>query len=137
MYAIVADVERYPQFVPWCTGTRILRREPAGSGEVIWAEMRIGYKALREHYTSRAELDPIDHRIDVTQTEGPFRRLENHWHFTPLEQGCRVDFSLVFEFRNRILGQVAAAVLGPVMSRMTHAFEHRAKHLSEKALKKL
>jgi coenzyme Q-binding protein COQ10 len=135
MYAIVSDVERYPEFVPWCTGLRVLKRERAGQGEVMWAETQIGYKALREHYTSRVELDPGARRIDVTQTKGPFRRLENHWRFTPTARGCRVDFSILFEFKSQFLGRVAAAVLGPVMSRMTDAFEQRARVLSKEPQK--
>ena len=78
IYAIVADVERYPEFVPWCAGLRILKREPAPFGEVMWAETLIGYKTLRERYTSRVELNPSAGRVDVEQTQGPFRQLKNH-----------------------------------------------------------
>jgi coenzyme Q-binding protein COQ10 len=131
IYAIVADVGRYPEFVPWCEGLRILGREPAPFGEVMWAETLIGYKTLRERYTSRVEMNPSARRIDVTQTEGPFRQLENHWRFTPLGRSCRVDFSISFEFRSRMLGRIAGAALGLVMSRMTHAFETRAGVLSQ------
>ncbi len=134
MYAIVADVERYPEFVPWCAELRIVKRERAPFGEVMWAETLVGYKSLRERYTSRVELDPAARRIDVTQTEGPFRQLENHWRFAPRAEGCRVDFSILFEFRSRVLGRIAGAALGLVMSRMTDAFEARAGALSEKSL---
>jgi coenzyme Q-binding protein COQ10 len=133
IYAIVADVERYPEFVPWCAALRILKREPAPFGEVMWAETLIGYKALRERYTSRVELNPVAGRIDVEQTAGPFRQLENHWRFTPLSRNCRVDFSIRFEFRSRTLGRIAGAALGLVMSRMTDAFETRAGVLSQQA----
>src|SRR5438045_8935365 len=74
IYAIVADVERYPEFVPWCAGLRILGREPMPWGEVLWAETLVGYKALRERYMSRVELEPAIRRIDVVETEGPFRQ---------------------------------------------------------------
>ena|ERR1700722_6438404 len=130
MYAIVADVERYPEFVPWCARLRILRREPEGDREIMFAETLVGYKALREKYTSRVVLDPHAYAVDVTQTEGPFRQLENHWRFTPEGDGCRVEFSILFEFKSRVLGMVAAAALAPVMSRMTDAFEERARRLS-------
>jgi coenzyme Q-binding protein COQ10 len=133
MFGIVADVERYPEFVPWCAGLRILRREPAPFGEVMWAETLVGYRSLRERYTSRVELDPAARRIDVTETEGPFQQLENHWRFTPLAERCRVDFSILFEFRSRMLGRIAGTALGLVMSRMTHAFEARAHLLSKQA----
>lgn len=132
IFGIVADVERYPEFVPWCAGLRVLRREPAPFGEVIWAETLVGYRSLRERYTSRVELDRQGRRIDVNQTEGPFRQLENHWRFTPVDEGCRVDFSIVFEFRSRLLGHIAGAALALVMGRMTDAFEARARALSEK-----
>ena len=132
IYAIVADVERYPEFVPWCAGVRILRREPAPFGEVLFAETLVGYRSLRERYTSRVELDPAQRRIDVEQTEGPFRRLENHWRFAAVPGGCRVDFSILFEFRSRMLGRLAGAALALVMGRMTDAFEARARVLSKK-----
>ena len=132
IYRIVADVERYPEFVPWCAGLRILGREPTSWGEVLLAETLVGYKALRERYTSRVELEPF-RRIDVTHTEGPFKQLENHWRFAPAGNGCRVDFSILFEFRSRILGRVAGAALGLVMMQMTHAFEARAGALSQQS----
>ena len=132
MYAIVADVERYPQFVPWCTGLRVLKRAAEGPRETLIAETLVGYKSLRERYTSRVLLDPAARTIDVMQTEGPFRQLENHWRFTPEGKGCRVDFSIVFEFKSRVLGMVAGAVLGPVMTRMTDAFESRAREMAKR-----
>lgn len=134
MFGIVADVERYPEFVPWCSGLRILRRERAPFGEVMWAETLVGYRSLRERYTSRVELDERARRIDVRQTEGPFRQLENHWRFAPVPGGSRVDFSILFEFRNRVLGRIAGTALGLVMSRMTDAFEKRAAALSKTPL---
>jgi coenzyme Q-binding protein COQ10 len=132
MYAIVADVERYPEFVPWCAGLRVLTREQRGTQEVMTAETLIGYKSLRERYTSRVLLDPVARSIDVTQITGVFRNLENHWRFTPQGENCRVDFSILFEFKSRMLGMVAATVLGPVMSRMTDAFESRARDLAKR-----
>jgi len=131
MYAIVADVERYPQFVPWCAGLRVLSREKQGGRETMIAETLVGYKSLRERYISRVLLDPVARTVDVVQTEGPFRQLENHWRFSPEGESCRVEFSILFEFRSRMLGMVAAAVLGPVMSRMTDAFEARARELAK------
>jgi coenzyme Q-binding protein COQ10 len=132
MYRVVADVERYPEFLPWCVGLRVLSRASEGKREIIIAEMLVGYKAIRERYTSRVLLDPTTRRIDVAQTEGPFRQLENHWRFVPEGPGCRVDFSITFEFKNRVLGLVANAALGHVMLRMSDAFEARAKVLSQK-----
>ena len=134
MFDVVADVERYPEFLPWCTDLRVLSRNRRDAREIIMAEMFVGYKSFRERYTSRVELDRMERTIDVMQTEGVFRQLENHWKFTPESAGARVDFSIVFEFRSRMLGLVADTVLGPVMLRMSHAFEARAKALSQKSL---
>jgi coenzyme Q-binding protein COQ10 len=130
MYAVVADVEKYPEFLPWVVALRVLRREVVRDRDVIFAEMAVGYGALRERYTSRVVLDPKDRRIDVVQTEGPFKILENHWHFTPSETGSVVEFSIVFQFKNRLLNAVASAALEKVMFRMADAFEARAKALS-------
>ncbi len=134
MYAIVADIERYPDFLPWCAGLRVLSRAAQDSRETVMAEMLVGYKSLRERYTSRVILDSHMRTIDVVQTDGPFRQLENHWRFTPVGQNCRVDFAITFEFKNRVLGLVANAALGHVMLRMSDAFEARAKALSQKSL---
>jgi coenzyme Q-binding protein COQ10 len=134
MYAIVADVERYPEFVPWTVSLRILKREPFGEGEVLTAETVVGFRALRERYKSRVVLDPKARTVDVTQVDGVFRELENHWRFTPEDDGCRVDFSIRFKFKSRMLETVAGAAFGLVVTQMTNAFEDRAKKLSEKPL---
>ena len=127
MYAVVSDVEKYPQFLPWVLALRILSRRERG----LTAEMAVGYGALRERYTSEVFLDPKAHRIDVTQTKGPFKTLENHWQFTPREQGCEIAFSILFEFKSRLLHSVAGAKFEKVMLKMADAFEARAKNIQE------
>lgn len=134
MFAIVADVERYPEFVPWTVSLRILKREPFGEGEVLTAETVVGFRALRERYKSRVVLDPKTRAIDVTQVDGVFRELENHWRFTPEGTGCRVDFSISFEFKSKMLTAMAGSAFGLVVTQMTRAFEDRARKLSEKPL---
>jgi coenzyme Q-binding protein COQ10 len=135
MYAVVADVEKYPRFLPWVVALRILAREHALNRDVLTAEMAVGYGALREKYTSRVILDPAAHTIDVAQTSGPFKQLENHWRFAPTEQGgCRIDFSLAYEFKSRILNAVAGAAFGKVYIKMADAFEARAKALSDQPM---
>jgi coenzyme Q-binding protein COQ10 len=134
MYAVVADVEKYPEFLPWVVALRVLRREIVRDREVLFAEMAVGYGALRERYTSRVVLDPKERRIDVVQTDGPFRQLENHWQFTPAETGCTVTFSIAFEFRSRFLNAIAGAAFEKVMFRMADAFEARAKALSDQSV---
>lgn len=132
MYAVVADVEKYPQFLPWVTGLRIVRRL---SDTVFDSEMRVGFAGLSERYISRVTVDPVAHSIDVVKTEGgPFRQLENHWRFTPKGEGCSVDFSIAFAFRNPLLNAVAGKAFEIVMLQMASAFEARAKALSQKAL---
>ena len=137
MFEVVADVERYPEFLPWCVALRVLSREHVKSRDVLSAEMAVGYGALREKYTSRVILDRNARTIDVAQTSGPFKQLENHWRFTPTPEGCQVDFSLTYEFRNRVLNAVAGAAFGKVYVKMADAFEARAKELSDQSVKQL
>jgi coenzyme Q-binding protein COQ10 len=134
MFQVVADVEQYPKFLPWVTELRVLSREHVKNRDVVSAEMAVGYGALREKYTSRVILDPVAHTIDVAQTSGPFKQLENHWRFTPHARGCEVQFSLTYEFRNRVLNAVAGAAFGKVYVRMADAFEARAKQLSDQPM---
>jgi coenzyme Q-binding protein COQ10 len=132
MYAVVADVEKYPEFLPWVVALRVLSRR----GDGLTAEMAVGYGALRERYISDVRLDPVERRIDVVQVhegkrEGPFKRLENHWHFTPSAEGCEIAFSILFEFKSRLLHSVAGAKFEKVMLKMADAFEARAKDIKE------
>jgi len=136
MFQVVADVEQYPKFLPWVVALRVLSREQVNGRAVVMAEMAVGYGALREKYTSRVILDAPARTIDVAQTTGPFKVLENHWRFTPEEGGCRVDFSLAYEFKNRILNAVAGAAFGKVYVKMADAFEERAKALSDQTMQK-
>lgn len=128
MYRVVSEVERYPEFLPWVLGLRVKSR----SGNVVIAEMMVGYKGFREKYTSKVVLDPEALTVDVGQTEGPFRKLENHWRFTSKgPDACEVNFTIDFEFRNRLLGAVAGAAFEKALLKMTEAFEARAAALSE------
>jgi coenzyme Q-binding protein COQ10 len=124
MYALVADVERYPEFLPWCVGARIKERR----ADFINADLVIGFRMFRERFTSRVRLDPPTH-IDVAYAEGPFRYLNNHWSFEPAPGGCRVDFFVDFEFRSRLLQKVIEVLFGEAVRRMVAAFEGRAKQL--------
>ena len=130
MYGVVADVERYPEFLPWVVALRVKSRAREGDREIIMAEMAVGYRALRERYTSKVTLDPVSRTIDVVAVEGPFRVLENHWRFTPDGEGARVDFRVAFEFSSRLLQMAAAQAFGNVLFKMTDAFEARAASLS-------
>src|SRR6201997_3866870 len=101
LFALVADVERYPEFLPWCVGARVRERTP----QQIVADLIIGFRMFRERFTSRVKLDP-PHRIDVAYTEGPFRYLNNYWVFDKVADGCRIDFFVDFEFKSRLLQRV-------------------------------
>jgi coenzyme Q-binding protein COQ10 len=126
MYAVVSDVEKYPQFLPWVVALRVLARRENG----LTAEMAVGYGALRERYTSDVRLDPEARTIDVVEIKGPFKCLENHWRFTPKEDGCEVEFSIQFEFNSRLLHGVAGKAFEKVLLKMSDAFEARAAALS-------
>lgn len=128
MYAVVSDVEKYPQFLPWVVALRVLSR----AKNHLKAEMAVGYGALRERYTSDIRLDPAQRRVDVAQIAGPFKTLENHWRFIPQGEGCDIEFSIQFEFKSRLLHGVAGAKFEKVMLKMTDAFEARAKAIQEK-----
>jgi coenzyme Q-binding protein COQ10 len=125
MFRLVADVERYPEFLPWCLAARVRRRE----GPVMWADLIIGFKLLRERFTSRVELDEPASRINVRYTEGPFKHLDNHWLFEPHPNGCRIDFFVDFEFRSRMLQQVMGLFFNEAVRLMVNSFENRAKQL--------
>jgi coenzyme Q-binding protein COQ10 len=124
LFALVADVERYPEFLPWCVGARIRERSP----QLVVADLVIGFRMFRERFTSRVALDP-PRRIDVAYTEGPFRYLDNHWTFERLPEGCRIDFFVDFEFKSRVLQRVIGMLFGEAVRRMVAAFEHRAEQL--------
>jgi len=124
VFDLVADIERYPEFLPWCVGARIRERRD----NVILGDLLIGWRMVRERFTSRVTLNRPD-RIDVEYTEGPFRYLKNHWVIERRPGGCLVDFYVDFEFRSRFLQGVISALFNEAVKRMVSAFEKRAKEL--------
>lgn len=131
MYALVADIERYPEFLPWNSAARVRSRRPAEDGsEVVEADLVISFKVFRERFGSRVTLWPAQKRIDTEYLDGPFKYLRSGWSFADLpEGGCKVEFFVDFEFRNAILGKVIGVVFGEAMSRIVRAFEDRARVL--------
>jgi len=129
MFDLVADIGRYPEFLPWCSGARITSRQMQTDGrEVVLADLIIGYKAFRGAYTSRVLLDRAAMKIDVTHTKGPFRHLNNHWVFLPRpEGGCLIDFMIDFEFQNPVIRKLIELVFTEAIHRMVQAFETRAR----------
>jgi len=127
MFDLVADVERYPEFVPLCQSLRVRRRMQVAGKDVIVADMTVAYKVIRESFTSRVALDRPNLEILVEYLEGPFRRLNNRWNFRPAGDGiCDVDFFIAYEFRSRTLGMLMGAMFDAAFRRFSTAFEHRA-----------
>ncbi len=125
LFNLVADVEQYPRFLPWCLAARIKKRD----GNVFHADLVIGFKMVRERFTSRVALSDGD-RIDVSYTEGPFRYLNNHWIFEPAEDGnTNIDFFVDFEFKSPFLQRIMGALFNEAVRRMVAAFERRAEQL--------
>jgi coenzyme Q-binding protein COQ10 len=123
LFALVADVERYPEFLPWCLACRITRRETA---TIFFADLVIGFKVVREQFSSRVQLNH-PYRIDVAYEEGPFRYLTNHWCFEPDgDDACVLDFYIDFEFRSRALQALIGKLFNEAVQRMVNAFERRA-----------
>lgn len=123
LFDLVADVERYPEFLPWCIGARIRsRRENA-----LVADLIIGFKGFRESFTSEVTLDQAAMRIDVAYRDGPFKYLNNHWIFNAQPDGaCEIDFFVDFEFRSRLLQRIIGILFNEAVRRMVAAFEARA-----------
>jgi coenzyme Q-binding protein COQ10 len=133
MFDLVADIERYPEFVPLCRAMRVIRRTQLAEREVIVAEMTVAYKLIRESFTSRVTLDRAKQTILVEYLNGPFSRMENRWSFRPAgeEAGraqaqCEVEFFISYEFRNRTLAMLMGAIFDTAFRRFASAFERRA-----------
>jgi len=126
LFDLVADIERYPEFLPWCVAARIRSCDET----MVVADLVIGFKMIRERFTSRVKLDRPNYRIDVAYTEGPFRYLNNHWVFEGQPDGStRLDFFVDFEFRSVMLQKIIGVLFNEAVRRMVAAFETRAKAL--------
>jgi coenzyme Q-binding protein COQ10 len=130
MYDLVGSVALYPKFLPWCTAARITKRVEFDDRIQLDADLVISFKLFREKFASRVVLHKEAKRIDVAYLEGPFKYLNNHWEFIPLENGsCEVDFFVDFEFKSKVLQTVIGVVFGEAMQRIVRAFETRAQEL--------
>ena len=130
IFDLVADVALYPEFIPWCVGARVYDRE----GDQFTADLLIGYKQLREKYTSQVVCTPPtgDHgecAIDVSLIRGPFHHLHNHWKFYPDGEGTRVEFHLDFHFRTKMLEKLIGGFFFKATQKMVEAFRSRAETL--------
>jgi coenzyme Q-binding protein COQ10 len=128
MFALVADVERYPEFVPLCRDLKVRKRDDRGEGvEVLVADMTVAYKLVREAFRSRVTLDRPKRQILVEYLEGPFSHMDNRWTFRPTGEGaCEVEFFIDYEFRSRTLGLLMGAMFDAAFRRFAAAFERRA-----------
>jgi coenzyme Q-binding protein COQ10 len=128
MFDLVADMQRYPEFVPLCQSMRIRKRSTGGEGiETVVAEMTVSYKLLRETFTSRVTLDRPNLQILVEYLNGPFSRMQNRWDFHPVaEQVCDVEFFISYEFKSRMFAMLMGAVFDAAFRRFSQAFERRA-----------
>ena len=136
MFALVADIERYPEFVPLCRGLRVRRRERSAAGlETLIADMEVGYKAIRETFASRVALDPAGLKIRVEYVDGPFSRLENVWSFrdSPEGGGSTVEFFIAYDFRSRLLAVVMGSMFDVAFRKFSAAFEARADEIYGRA----
>jgi coenzyme Q-binding protein COQ10 len=128
MFDLVADVERYPEFVPLCSSLKVRRRIEGSEGVLILvADMTVAYKLIHESFVSRVTLDRPNLQVLVEYLEGPFSHLENRWTFRPTgERTCEVRFFISYEFRSRMLGLLLGSMFDLAFRRFATAFEQRA-----------
>jgi coenzyme Q-binding protein COQ10 len=130
MYDLVADVAKYPQFLPWCAAARIRRTYAAGEAQVLEADLVISFKVFRERFGSRVTLHAEDRRIDTEYLDGPFKYMKSDWQFADAaDGGCNISVHVDFEFKNAILQGIIGVVFNEAMQRVVKAFEARAADL--------
>lgn len=133
MYALVSDVESYPEFIPWTTGARVRDRKGTPTGEEMIADLIVSFKVFRERYTSRVTLVPPEEggdgsaKVDVVAIDGPFQKLETLYTFTPRpDGGCTMGLDVEFAFNSRLMQRAAGMAFDLAFKRVTAAFENRA-----------
>lgn len=131
MFALVSDVEKYPQFLPMCEALSIRSRKVKDGKTFLIADMTVGYKLIRETFTSQVFLKPEENVIDVKYVDGPFRYLDNRWTFKPVGDGseCDVEFFIDYEFKSRTLGLLMGSMFDLAFRKFSEAFEKRADHI--------
>ena len=136
MFALVADVEHYPEFVPLCQKLRVIQRTKNPDGtETIIADMTAAYKLIRETFTSRVTLDRANRRILVEYLRGPFSNLQNRWTFEPCDDKCcEVTFFISYEFKSRMLATLMGSMFEMAFQRFAAAFEKRADAIYPRAM---
>ena len=134
LFSLVLDIEKYPQFLPWCRAARIVNREENGA---FLGELMISFSHLTERYTSRVAPTPPtatqEGKIEVTLVSGPFNFLNNHWRFVPHTEGCEIHLDLDFEFKSKLLDKMLGGMFQRACEKMVAAFTTRAEALYGKA----
>ncbi|WP_026481694.1 type II toxin-antitoxin system RatA family toxin [Ahrensia sp. 13_GOM-1096m] len=127
MFALIADVEKYPEFLPLCEALSIRDIRERDGKQMLVADMSVGYKAIRETFTSRVLLNPDESQIDVSYIDGPFKYLDNRWTFTDVdERSSDVHFYIDYEFKSKMLGMVMGSMFDRAFRMFAEAFEKRA-----------
>ena len=128
MFGLVADVEKYPDFLPMCEALSVRSRKERDGKALLIADMTVGYKLIRETFTSQVLLKPAENVIDVKYLDGPFRYLDNRWTFKPVGDGseCDVEFFIDYEFKSRTLGLLMGTMFDLAFKKFSEAFEKRA-----------
>ena len=129
MFDLVADVDSYPIFLPWCSAARVNSRNTIGDNEVLEADLVISFKLFREKFASKVTLIRSENRILTEYIDGPFRRMHSTWHFKGLEFGSEVSFYVDFEMKNAVLQKIVGVVFNEAMQRVLSAFENQAEAL--------
>lgn len=127
MFDLVADVERYPEFLPLCEALTVRSSREKDGKTLLIADMTVGYKGIRESFTTQVLLNQAGRKIDVSYVDGPFRFLDNRWRFEPEGEGaCAIQFYINYEFKNRILGAMMGSMFERAFRKFSEAFEARA-----------
>ena len=133
MFDLVADVEKYPEFVPLCERLKVRQRRVIDGREVLIADLTAGYGPVNETFTSRVTLDRPQLVIAVEYIDGPFRHLDNRWTFRPAADGCEVDFWISYEFKSRMLSALMGSMFDKAFRKFSSAFEARADRIYQPA----
>ena len=126
MFDLVADVNNYPKFLPWCSAARIHSRNMVGKNEVLEADLVISFKVFREKFGSKVTLMRSENQIVTEYIDGPFKRMHSSWHFKAVEYGSEVSFYVDFEMKNAVLQKIVGVVFNEAMQRVLSAFENQA-----------
>ena len=125
LYNLVADIESYPKFIPWCEAARIIEKE----GNIVLADLVVRFKGVGGKYTSRVFLDEAEHEISVELAQGPFKHLYQGWKFLKVAGGTKIEFDIDFALRSKLLEKMVDGMFSDACKKMMLAFTNRAREL--------